>query len=220
MSFVAEILKLAHLTSYEIGKTLGCSDRYVRRVLKAHELNHPVGPPRGERNPAWKGGRMIDSDGYVLLRSHPRRISEHRMLMERELGRPLTSLEVVDHVDGLTLHNVPSNLRLFGTNGEHLSATITGTDRNWSTSGKRNIGRRTDLGISIVSVDIYRLRKARGDVRLHAILRAALELGKEHPCLLGTSHWLTQRGIDPSSCRSLKRGWDELMRRYDEDLRR
>jgi len=161
---------------------------------------------------------MVDKDGYVLLKTSPHRVSEHRQVMESVLCRPLTDEEVVDHINGITIHNDPSNLRLFASNGDHLAATLVGRSKNWSVSGRANIGVRTDRGLNLEPVDIYRQRKERGDVRLLAILRAALELGITHRCLLGTTHWLKQRGIDPTSRHSLELAWVELMNRYELDL--
>lgn len=221
MSVLSEqILALSHLRATRIAQELNCSSRYASRILKRHGKNHRRGPPDGEHNPSWKGGRMVDLDGYVLLQTKPTRVSEHRAAAEKMLGRPLQPGEVVDHIDGITIHNDPSNLRVFPTNGEHLAATISNTQRNWSNKGRQNIGARTDLGREIRRVDIYRQRKERGDVRLRAILRAGLELGTEHPCLLGTRHWLEQSGIDPHSRPSLEHAWADLMRRFAADLGR
>ena len=216
----AKMLELSHLRSTKISILLECSDRYVRKVLKRHGLAHRRGPPDGEDNPSWKGGRMVDLDGYILLSTKPHRRSEHRQVMAESLGRELTDLEVGDLIDAITIHNDISNLRLFATNGEHLAATPTGVNHDWSVSGLENIGARTDRGREIQPVDTYRLRKERGDVRLRAILRAAIELGKEHPCLLGTMHWLEQIGIDPTCDHSLKLAWGDLMNRFDADIQR
>lgn len=213
-----QILDLKHLRSQDIAEQLGCSARYARRVLKAAGHSHPVGPPRGEANPAWVGGRKVDRDGYVSLVRKPRAIYEHRVVAARMLGRELRFGEVVDHIDGITIHNDPSNLRVFASNGEHLRATAAG-ERAWSERGLGNIGARTDLGKAIVPVDTYYRRKVRGDIRLRSILRAALELGIGHPCLSGTTHWLIRSGIDPESRPSLERAWAELESRFAADLR-
>lgn len=214
----SQILALANLRSPHIANRLGCSARYVRRVLSRHGLAHDHGPPRGQCNPSWRGGRMVDSDGYVCLKTKPTRVLEHRVVMQRELGRLLLPQEVVDHIDGITIHNDPANLRLFSSNADHLAAT-TRKPRQWSASGLENIGARTDLGVEIQPVDIHHRRKERGDVRLRAILRAALELGTTHPCLCGTTHWLEQKGIDPASRHSLELAWIDLENRYAQDLR-
>ena len=173
MTLTEQILELAHLRSLQIAERLGCSARYARRILKRHGLAHPVGPPDGPDNPAWVGGRSIDLDGYVKVSAGPYQILEHRMLLEHHLGRGLRKGEVVDHIDGLTLHNILENLRLFPSNAAHLEATLRECPQ-WSASGRRNIRQRGLL--PYVPVSTYRLRKERGDVRLRAILRAALEL--------------------------------------------
>jgi len=46
-------------------------------------------------------------------------VFEHRLVMEKKLGRPLTQDECVDHIDRNPENNSPDNLRLFSTHGEH-----------------------------------------------------------------------------------------------------
>ena len=217
---VEKILALSHLRSPYIASELGCSARYVRRVLNRHGHAHPHGPPSGPDNPAWTGGRIVDLDGYVLLKTKPIRIAEHRHVMECQLGRSLVAGEVVDHIDGITIHNDPTNLRLFESNSEHLRETLKGRPKQICASGLMSIKQRFALPVMRQPVDTYRLRKERGDVRLRAILRAALELGITHPCLCGTTHWLERNGIDPRSRPSLVSAWEALERRYAEDLLR
>lgn len=220
MSDLSErILALGHLPSTHIADRLGCSSRYARRVLAGHGLAKPVGPPPGAGNSSWRGGRMVDLDGYVLLQTKPRRLSEHRVVAAKTLGRDLAGGEVVDHRDGITIHNAPENLRVFPSNAAHLRATLRKRPL-WSCAGLENIGKRTDLGASLQPVDTYRLRRERGDLRLRSILRAALELGTDHPCLCGTLHWLEQSGIDPASRPSLEHAWADLLRRFEADLAR
>lgn len=76
---------------------------------------------------------MLDKDGYVLVLAphHPHvdshgYVREHRLIVEKRLGRFLDPSEVVDHVNGIHGDNRDENLRLFASNAEHLRATLKG----------------------------------------------------------------------------------------------
>jgi len=210
-------------SSVEIAEIVGLSPRYVRRVMKKFDLDRlSEGAQPGPRNHQYACGRRVGLDGYVLVtaptdhphaRQRPNRagkiICEHRLVMEKKLGRYLSPEEVVDHVDGLTLHNAPDNLRLFASNGEHLAQTATGP-RRWSPKGVKNIGARTDRGAKIQQVDIYGQRKALGEVRVHQILLAALSLGTDSPYLSGTHRHLEKAGIVDLSRPNLERALADL----------
>ena len=122
-----------------IAKELNCSKQTVWNAMEKHGIpRHPTHSCPGDVNPAWKGGRYLDDDGYVLIYApdHPYadkagRVREHRLVMERELGRYLLPTEVVDHNDGQRAHNDPSNLTLYASNKEHLSATLKGRVPKW-----------------------------------------------------------------------------------------
>lgn len=73
----------------------------------------------GERNPNWKGGRLIASNGYVLIRlpDHPLAdvrgyVYEHRVVAEQMIGRSLLPTEQVHHKDENKQNNDPSNLEV------------------------------------------------------------------------------------------------------------
>lgn len=80
----------------------------------------------GKRHPQWRGGRTIDKYGYVLVYKpdHPfsdykGRVREHRIVMEKMIGRILLQSEVVHHLDDNPSNNKPSNLVLYASNAEH-----------------------------------------------------------------------------------------------------
>jgi len=171
-----------------------------------------------EKNPAYIAGRRINKGGYAKVSvdpSHPyarslrgknyKVIFEHRLVMEKVLGRYLLPGEIVDHIDGLTLHNDPSNLRLFATNADHVRETLKGHCPNWSEEGFGHMKLSPFLRKGVSRIDSYAESKARGEVRLIQILRAALKLGINSPYLLGTHHWLKQAQIDYSSQTKIKR---------------
>jgi hypothetical protein len=222
------------LTSSEIACIVGKTPRYVRKVAQKFDLPRLwCGAQNGKNNHRFVSGRRIDLDGYVLVtapHNHPyarkrpgRRgliIFEHRLVMEEKLGRHLLPTEVVDHIDGLTLHNCPSNLRLFPKNGEHLRVTLKALPKQISLSGLQNIKRRLAPPEDFQRIDTYSLRRERGDVRLRQILLAMLSLGTDNPYLLGTSHHLKKAHIDTSSRSTIEHALVELYQRWEEDLSR
>ncbi len=75
---------------------------------------------------AWKGGRRITYQGYIKIHSpqHPHHdnagyVPEHRLVMEKHIGRYLIPEEVVHHIDGNKQNNIIKNLLIFSNNSKH-----------------------------------------------------------------------------------------------------
>lgn len=215
-------------TAAQIADEIGCSEKHVQNVQRIHGLTRlKPGGRNGEANPAYVGGRRVDHDGYVLVSvglDHPyarplpskgyKVMYEHRLVMEKHLGRYLLPSEIVDHIDGLHLHNHPSNLRLFESNADHLKQTISGQRPEWSADGFARMKIPPALRAGLEQVDTYRQRKRCGDVRLQEILLAAFSLGTDSPFLSGTLHHLDKAGIDYSSRQKIERALVDLCEKW------
>ncbi len=83
------------------------------------KYKYKKGNVSGRRGNNWRGGRRINKDGYVSIWNpkHPNstkqgRILEHRLVIEKHIGRMLDSDEVVHHVDFDKTNNSINNLYL------------------------------------------------------------------------------------------------------------
>jgi len=85
---------------------------------KAH-LKKLLSGQHRETSYNWKGGKHLDAFGYVLIccPEHPNcnaggYIMEHRLVMEKMIGRYLERHEVVHHIDHNKQNNNEDNLLL------------------------------------------------------------------------------------------------------------
>lgn len=79
----------------------------------------------GKMNGRWNGGRFT-KNGYLLVinKDHPRRknigyVFEHRLIVEKILGRFLKKGEEVHHIDRNRLNNKKENLMCFARKKSH-----------------------------------------------------------------------------------------------------
>lgn len=83
----------------------------------------------GPKNNNWKGGRVIASNGYVLVRVSPDHhladirgyAYEHRLVAEQKVGRMLKPGEQIHHINGIKTDNRPENITVAANQAEHRS---------------------------------------------------------------------------------------------------
>ena|SRR3990167_8282887 len=82
---------------------------------------------KGKRSHAFKGGKIIDKQGYILVYKpkHPFTngkgyVREHRLIMEQYLSRYLSPIETVHHINRNLSDNRIKNLMLFKNQSEHI----------------------------------------------------------------------------------------------------
>lgn len=80
-----------------------------------------------EKNPSWKGGKIIDGSGYIRI-LHPKHpfacksgyIKRSRLIMEKILERYLSKEEIVHHINRIRTDDRPKNLQLFANHSTHI----------------------------------------------------------------------------------------------------
>jgi len=105
-------------------------------TIAAHLRSTRDIPPRpaksGPAHHSWKGGRYVhhgyvyirvsSDDPMAVMRSTEGNVAEHRLVMARSIGRPLTATETVHHINGDKLDNRIENLQL--RQGRHGKGSV------------------------------------------------------------------------------------------------
>ena len=118
----ARFIKNHHLKQHNQSTEMREASR-ERGKQRTGENSYSYGK-KGELHPTWKGGRNIDSDGYVrlYLPDHPSSgkdgyVLEHRLTIEEKIGRRLKDNEHVHHKDDNRQNNDSDNLEILSIGG-------------------------------------------------------------------------------------------------------
>lgn len=116
-----------------------------------------------DKNPNWKGGRIISSHGYVKIKqsSHPYAdksgyVYEHRLVMEGILGRYLLPNEIVHHKNEDKQDNSPDNLILEESIASHKFEHRTRHDTRKPGEGNPVIRCACGCGKAFLKYDIHK----------------------------------------------------------------
>jgi len=120
------------MSTYQISQLIKCDPQNVRNYMKFFNIPFRQNKKshinrKGKKAPNFKTGKLF-SEGYIrvykpthLYCNKKGYVLEHRLVMEKYLGRYLKPEEIVHHRNEIREDNRLKNLKLFKNTGQHTS---------------------------------------------------------------------------------------------------
>lgn len=135
---------VTYLSRMADGRGKFCSKACANESFKGKHFSPNSEFKKGQKPHNYKGWRMTQArkPGHpykqIYMPEHPYASSmgyvrEHRLVMEKQLGRNLRPDEVVDHINMDTLDNRPENLRVMLKTEHDRMNTKLNVHRRWQT---------------------------------------------------------------------------------------
>lgn len=112
---LVELYVERRLFQTQIARRLAVHVSTVKRYMKKYGIS--TRKEIGENHPSWKGGRIKNADGYILVKArwHPRAnangyVREHLLVWEKTHKCSLSEGYVIHHLNGIKEDNRPKNL--------------------------------------------------------------------------------------------------------------
>jgi len=109
------------------------SRQHTQETCSAHCRNISNGRKSAKK---IRAAHVDKGEGKSYRKYHGRH--EHRVVMERKLGRKLKRGEIVHHIDGDKRNNHPDNLKLLSSQSEHASLHGYKRWKEWRNDSVRN----------------------------------------------------------------------------------
>jgi hypothetical protein len=124
-------MRQAGKSQQKIGSALGFSQCTISRVLRKSGMPTKL-RLQGKEHPAWRGG-LLKANGYIQeyvsmndpmysMANSQGYCAQHRLVVARAFGRPLSEHESVHHVNGSKTDNRLENLQL--RQGKHGTGIV------------------------------------------------------------------------------------------------
>lgn len=112
-------------TKWRKGRTLNTGKTHFKKGVHNNVgENNPMYGKRLELHSGWKGGKIITKEGYIKVKvdtdkKHKYKF-EHRIVVEKFIGRKFKKGEIVHHINLNKEDNRIENLMIFPNDREHI----------------------------------------------------------------------------------------------------